>query len=79
MARIAGVERGGSLLARIAFFLSRRRLGRVVRPLRIHALSSRLLFGYGQMEQAQLGMKRCPADLRSLASVRVAMRVGCPF
>ncbi len=33
MVRIQGVTRGGSPLARIAFFMSRRKLGKVVRPL----------------------------------------------
>lgn len=79
MARIIGVEERPSLLARIAFFLCRRELGRVTRPLRIHALASRLLVGYGQMEEAQRKSRRLPAALKRLGQVRVAMRVGCPF
>ncbi|MCP4205237.1 MAG: hypothetical protein GY769_25280 [bacterium] len=35
----------GSLLARIGFFISRRKLGRVVRPVRVHALNPPLLHG----------------------------------
>jgi hypothetical protein len=50
MARIKGVISGGSLLARIAFFLTRRKVGRVVTPVRIHALHTPILYGYGQME-----------------------------
>jgi hypothetical protein len=38
VARIADFDQGGSLLTRLAFFLTRRRVGRVVRPVRIHAL-----------------------------------------
>ena len=53
MARIAGVRKGGGILARIAFFLCRRKVGKVVQPLRIYALHPRALLGYGQMEQAQ--------------------------
>jgi len=79
MARIAGVETGGSLLARIAFFLTKRKLGRVVRPVRIHALHGKLLMGYGQMEQSQDKARRVPAQLKLLGQVRIALRIGCPF
>ena len=79
MARIQGVERGGSLLARIAFFMTKRKVGRVVRPVRIHALHTKLLMGYGQMEQSQAGAKRVPAALKLLGQVRIALRIGCPF
>jgi len=46
---------------------------------RLHALHSAVLFGYGQMELAQEKSKRVPADLKALGQVRVALRVGCPF
>ncbi|HEY3244654.1 MAG TPA: hypothetical protein VGM03_15035, partial [Phycisphaerae bacterium] len=71
--------KGGSALARLAFFLTRRKLGRVVKPVRIYALHSRLLRGYAQMELAQAAAQRVPGRIKSLASVRVALRVGCPF
>lgn len=79
MARIDGVTEGGSLLARIAFFFTRRKVGRVVRPVRVHALHTRLLQGYAQMELAQDKASRLPAALKALAQVRVSMRIGCPF
>ena len=79
MARIDGVTRGGSLLARAAFFLTKRKVGRVIRPVRVHALHPRVLFGYGQMELAQEKARKVPAAVKSLAQIRVAMRVGCPF
>ena len=79
MARIQGVTRGGSLLARIAFFMSRRKLGKVVRPVRVHALNPSLLLGYGQMESGQGKAKSFPPAVKALAKVRVAMRIGCPF
>ncbi len=78
MARIAGVDKGG-ILARMAFFLTRRKLGRVIRPVRVHALHTRLLVGYGQMELAQEKASRLPESVKSLAHIRVAMRIGCPF
>ena len=79
MARIQGVAGGGSLLARVAFFMSRRKLGRVVRPVRVHALSPPLLLGYGQMETGQGKAKSFPPAVKALAKVRVARRVGGPF
>ena len=79
MARLEGVTRGGSLLARLAFFFTRRRVGRVIRPVRIHALHTRLLCGYGQMEMSQDKARRVEPRVKSLAHVRIAMRIGCPF
>ena len=79
MSRIAGVQKGGGILARIAFFLCRRKVGKVVQPLRIYALHPRALLGYGQMEQAQQKSRRVPIVVKSLAQTLVAMRVGCPF
>ncbi len=79
MPRIRGVEKGGGLLARIAFLLTRRKVGRVIRPVRVHALHSRLLLGYGQMEQAQEKARLVPPALKSLVGILSAVRIGCPF
>jgi hypothetical protein len=79
VARISGVVKGGSLPARLAFFVSRRKAGRVIEPVRIHALHTRLLLGYGQMEMAQQKSGAVPATVKSLAEIRIAMRIGCPF
>ena len=79
MARIAGVTKGGSLLARFAFFLTRRKIGRVIAPVRLHALHGRILMGYGQMETAQEKAVSVPATVKALAQIRIAMRIGCPF
>ncbi len=79
MSRIEGVVRGGSLLARLAFRVCKRKIGRVVRPVRVHALSTPILAGYGAMETAQEKARRVPLTVKMLASLRVAMRIGCPF
>jgi len=79
VARIEGVIRGGSLLARVVFWMSRRKLGRVIGPLRVHALHTRLLAGVGSMETAQEKASTVPTTVKVLAEVLVAMRVGCPF
>ena len=67
------------MFARLAFFMTRRKVGRVIRPVRVHALHTRLLTGYGQMEMAQEKARQVPVEIKSLAQVRVAMRIGCPF
>jgi len=79
MVRIAGVERPPSLLARVVFWFVKRRLGRVPLPVRIHARHARLFKGYAQMELAQDRARTVPARLKSLAGVRAAQLVGCPF
>lgn len=79
MSRIEGVVRPGLTLASMVFFFVRRRLGRVVRPLRIHALSPQVLRGYAMMEGAQESAKSVSSKVKKLGQVRVATRVGCPF
>jgi hypothetical protein len=73
------VGRGGGLLARLAFWISRRKTGKVVAPVRIHALRTPILYGYGQMELAQERANQVPAQLKSLGQIRIALRIGCPF
>lgn len=79
MARLNGVERGASLLARLIFYFTRKRLGRVVAPIRVHAVHGSLLMGYGQMEWFQERARLVPHTLKALASLRAATRIGCPF
>ena len=79
MARVSGVEKPGASFAAVVFAMVRRKLGRVVRPLRVHALSPASLRGYALMEGAQESARAVPVDLRKLAQVRTALRVGCPF
>jgi hypothetical protein len=67
------------LMARIAYWFSRRRFGRVLDPLTVAAHHPRVLRGYGQMELLQEGARTLPKALKVLAQVRVALRVGCPF
>jgi hypothetical protein len=79
MARIEGVRTNGSLFTRFAFYLSRRKLGKVVKPVQVHALHKTLLFGFGMMENAQVKAKRVPAVEKELALMLVARRIGCPW
>ena len=79
MSRLEGVVRPGLSLAAVVFFFVRRELGRVVQPIRIHALSPRNLRGYAMMEGAQESADFVPRSLKKLGQIRVATRVGCPF
>jgi len=84
MARIAGANPKqqsvfGGLLTRIFYWATRRRLGHVIFPLQVTAHHSKILWGYGQMEQSLMGSHQVDAKLKHLAEIRVATRVGCPF
>lgn len=79
MARITGVERPGISFAAIIFATVKRRLGRVVAPLRIHALNPAVFRGYAFMESGQDGASTVPRQLKKLAQIRVATRIGCVF
>lgn len=79
MARIQGMERRRSLVARLAFFLSRRSYGRVITPARVYALDSGLLLAVGLMEEVQEWAKQTSAPVKQLARMLVAWRIGCPW
>jgi len=84
MARIPGapVQRGGPirrLFVQLVYFLTRRRLGRVIMPIQVTAHHPKILWGYLQMEQSQMGSKLINPKLKGLAELRVATLVGCPF
>jgi hypothetical protein len=77
MARLAGISRSRTLLARLSFFLSRRSYGRVITPARVYALDSGLLLAVGLMEEVQERAKQTSAPVKQLARMLVARRVGC--
>ena len=84
MARISGASgRQGGLIRRlfvgIVYSLTRRRLGRLIMPIRVTAHHPKILWGYGQMEQAQAGSRLVDPKIKGLAELRVATLVGCPF
>lgn len=80
MVRIRGVEKqNAGLLVRLAYFMTRRKLGRVVTPVKVYAHHTRLLRAYAQMEMGQEAARTIEPQLKTLASVEVARRVGCPF
>ncbi|HET8924986.1 MAG TPA: hypothetical protein VFN26_18545 [Candidatus Acidoferrum sp.] len=84
MARIEGAYPGQQgffhgMFTRVVYALTKRKVGRVVMPVRIAAHHSKLLWGYGQMEQSILGSRLVEEPLKNLAELRVATLVGCPF
>ena len=84
MARIHGADPNQqgllqSLFTRIIYWMTNRKLGRVVMPVKIVAHHARLLWGYGQMEKSLLSSHLVDAALKDLAQLRVATLVGCPF
>ncbi|MBZ5604559.1 MAG: hypothetical protein LAO79_19835 [Acidobacteriia bacterium] len=80
MPRIAPLEASdASLFARFVYWMTKRKIGRVILPVKITAHHPRLLRGMGEMEQAQLAVHSVPETLKELACIRVAMLVGCPF
>ena len=84
MARLSGpdLRRQGFLarnFIRFIYWMTRRKLGKIVAPVQVIAHSPRLLRGYGMMEQAQMKSHAVDAQLKELAQLRVATLVGCPF
>lgn len=84
MARIRGAEPGqqglaGGMLTRIVYALTKRKIGRVVKPVQLMAHHTRLLWGYGQMEQSMASSHLVDDALKVLAELRAATLVGCPF
>jgi hypothetical protein len=67
------------MFTRTVYSMTKRKVGRVVMPVRIAAHHVKLLWGYGQMEQSLLGSRLVEEPLKNLAEVRVATLVGCPF
>ena len=80
MARITAVEsREANLFTRFVYWMTKRKLGRVILPVKITAHHPRLLRGMGEMESAQFAARSVAMTLKELASIKAAMLIGCPF
>jgi 4-carboxymuconolactone decarboxylase len=86
MARMNGLEpHQAGWYTRLVYWLVRRGIGkltgssRLVEPVKITAHYPRLLKAYGQMEMGQAAAASVPAPLKTLAGIKVATLVGCPF
>jgi len=80
MARIQGVEREqAGLLVRFMYWMTKRKVGRVVTPVKILAHHPGLLRAQAAMEMGQMGARSAPSALKALVQIKVAMLIGCPF
>jgi hypothetical protein len=79
MARLAGVTKPPTIFARIVYWFSKRMFGRVPLPVLIHAHHPQLFGGMARMELAQDKAKRVPFEVKAIAEIRIATRIGCPF
>lgn len=80
MARIPGIEpRKAGLLTRFAYWMTKRKLGRIIEPAKITAHHFRLLRAVGGMETGLAAMHSVDETLKALASIKAAIMIGCPF
>ena len=80
MPRIQGIEKAeAGFLVRLAYWLTKRKLGRVIVPVKIVARHPRLLRAYAHMELGQEAASSVDVRLKALVQVKVAMLIGCPF
>jgi AhpD family alkylhydroperoxidase len=80
MARIDGIPPIASTpLLRLAEWMTRRRFGRSMEPLRGYARSSAVMLGLAGLEMGMERARRVDPRLRGLAELRVAALVGCEF
>lgn len=76
--RVPPVEKPG-LVTRIAYRTARKRYGQVPQPLTVWAHSRRLMLGVAGFEQAVAGWKELDRTCKSLAVLRAAQVIGCPW
>ena len=80
MATISGVEsKDAGLFVRLAFWFTKRRLGKVIEPISVTAHHPRLLRALAAMETGQQAANSVEPGLKNLASLKVALQIGCPF
>ena len=78
MARIAPAPEKGPI-RRISYWVSRRRMGKVLDPIAIRAHHQPLLVGYGNFELILERVHRVDEVTKKLAMTRVAMLAGCEW
>ena len=80
MARIRSVETNeAGFFTRFLYWMTRRKVGRVIVPSKVTAHVPRLLLATGQMEMGQMAVHTVDAKLKELAAIKAALMVGCPF
>jgi len=80
MPRISPVEVAeAGWFVRLVYWFTKRKLGRVVMPVKITAHHPRLLRAYGEMETGQAAAHSVEAALKLLSEIKAATMIGCPF
>ena len=86
MARMKGIEpHEAGWFTRLVYWVVRRKMGkltgekRLIEPIKVTAHHPRLLRAMGQMEMGQEAARSVPDHLKSLASIKAATLIGCPF
>ena len=80
MARIPGVEANeAGIFTRFLYWMTKRKVGRVILPFKITAHLPRLLAAVGQMEMGQQAVRSVDAKIKALAGIKAATLIGCPF
>jgi hypothetical protein len=83
MARMKGIEsHEAGWFTRLIFWMVRRKMAgqnRLIEPIKITAHHPRLLKALGQVEMGQEAARSVPRPLKSLASIKAATLVGCPY
>lgn len=80
MARIEGVPAArAGLFKRFVYWMTRRKVGKVVEPLQIAAHHGPIFRGYIGYEYALTQSRRVDEKLKTLASLKTGALVGCPF
>ncbi len=67
------------MFTRVVYWMTKRKLGRIVLPVQITAHHTRLLRAMGEMEMGQAAAHSVDAKLKELAGIFAATLIGCPF
>lgn len=77
--RLAGLtDARAGLLARLIFWMTKRKVGRDWEPLRVAAHNPAVLRAVTGFEASWQGAHRLPGSLRALVSIKTSALVGCP-
>ena len=80
MARIQVLEaKQAGPFVRLAYWLTRRKVGKVVAPIKILAHHPRLLRAVAHMELGQEAANAVFPRIKALVNIKTAMMIGCPF
>jgi len=80
MARIEGLsKKRANIFTRFLYWMTKRKVGKVIEPVTITAYHNGSLMGLCLMEMAQMSSKSVESSLKELVQVKAAMQIGCPF